>query len=208
MSFGGKSWTAVIGAVALSGTLMVPSSKSSAAAQTVALQVEIAQQADISQATQPTPSTQIPVAAEPQPAEAQVLPRSEPEPSVPTRARSIDSSELECLTRVMLYEAGAEGREGQTAVGHVVLNRVRSSRFPNSICSVIYQRGQFSSIRSFSPPRNSRWNRAQDLARDIMAGETQSNVGTALYFHASRVRPAYVRNHTRVAQVGNHLFYR
>lgn len=121
---------------------------------------------------------------------------------------AVDERELECMTKVMLYEAGNEGRAGQLAVAHVVMNRVRSPRFPDSVCSVIYQRGQFSSIRSFSHARNARWNRAVALARDVLAGESESNVGAALYFHATRVQPAYVRSRTRVASIGNHIFYR
>jgi len=142
-----------------------------------------------------------------QPAPAEAAPPSPAAPE-PEADKSIISAELDCLTKVMLYEAGNEGRSGQLAVAHVVLNRVRSPRFPDSVCSVIYQRGQFSTIRSFRHARNARWRNAEALARATLAGETGSNVGSALYFHASRVRPAYVRSRTRVAQVGNHIFYR
>ena len=152
----------------------------------------------------PSPATPAPVeAATPAPAPAVEQPEEEP-----SRAASVVSDrELECLTKVILYEAGAESRTGQVAVAQVVLNRVESPRFPNSICGVIYQRGQFSSIRSFSPPRNARWNRAMALARDVLDGHDPV-VGEALYFHAMRVRPAYVRSRTRVATIGNHVFYR
>ena len=111
------------------------------------------------------------------------------------------------MTRVILYEAGSEPRAGQVAVAQVVLNRMRSGRFPSSICGVVYQRGQFSAIRSFNPPRNARWNRAMALARDVLDGH-EAVVGEALYFHATRVRPAFVRSRTRVATIGNHVFYR
>jgi spore germination cell wall hydrolase CwlJ-like protein len=158
-----------------------------------------------------TPQLPLPAPVLPAPAPAAVEATAEAEPApvreAPTRT-AVNERELDCMTRVMLYEAGNEGRAGQLAVAHVVMNRVRSPRFPDSVCSVIYQRGQFSSIRSFSHPRNARWNRAEALARDVMAGETSSNVGTALYFHATRVRPAYVQNRVRVGTVGNHVFYR
>ena len=112
------------------------------------------------------------------------------------------------MTRVVLYEAGAEPRAGQVAVAQVMMNRVRSPRFPDSVCRVIYQRGQFSAIRSFNPPRNERWRLAMAIARDVMAGDGAPVVGNALYFHAARVRPAFVASRTRVARIGNHLFYR
>lgn len=187
------------GAAAVSATLAVPASNLSAAP---APDVAAAGAAS-------TPQLPLPAPVLPAPAPEAVAAPAEPAPTPEQPARSAaDSRELDCMTRVMLYEAGSEGRAGQLAVAHVVMNRVRSPRFPNSVCGVIYQRGQFSSIRSFRHPRNARWNRAEALARDVLAGETRSNVSTALYFHATRVRPAYVQSRVRVGQIGNHVFYR
>ncbi len=154
-----------------------------------------------------TPQLPLPAPVLTAPAPAAVEAEPAPAQEAPTRT-AVNERELDCMTRVMLYEAGNEGQAGQLAVAHVVMNRVRSPRFPDSVCSVVHQRGQFSSIRSFSHPRNARWNRAEALARDVLAGESRSNVGTALYFHATRVRPAYVQNRVRVGTVGNHVFYR
>lgn len=196
------------GAAAMSSTLAVPASNLSAApAPDMAPDMAAVEAAAIPQLPLPAPVQPAPV--QPAPAPEAVAAPAEPAGARerPTRSAS-DDRELDCMTRVMLYEAGGEGRAGQLAVAHVVMNRVRSPRFPNSVCGVIYQRGQFSSIRSFSPPRNGRWNRAAALARDVLAGETRSNVGTALYFHATRIRPAYVQSRVRVGQIGNHIFYR
>lgn len=118
----------------------------------------------------------------------------------------VSEAELACLTRVILYEAGAESRAGQLAVAQVVLNRTRSGRFPRTICGVINQRGQFSSIRSFNAPRGARWERAEDIAEAALDGERAPGVGNALFFHAAHVRPFSGR--TRVARLGNHIFYR
>ena len=172
-----------------------------------------------------TPDTRIelpasPPAPTPQPAEApeaaaqpapapKAIPALDPAPvRSAAPARAVSSSELDCLAKVVLYEAGSEPRAGQLAVAQVVMNRVRSPRFPNTICGVVYQRGQFSAIRSFSPPRGARWNRALALAREVTSGEAAPVVGRALYFHATRVRPAFARTQTRVAQIGGHVFYR
>jgi spore germination cell wall hydrolase CwlJ-like protein len=120
-------------------------------------------------------------------------------------ATAVADAELTCLTRVILYEAGAESRAGQLAVAQVVLNRMRSGRFPRTICGVINQRGQFSAIRSFQPARNARWNRVQGIARAALNGE-RTTVGNALFFHARHV-PAF-RGRVRVASLGGHIFYR
>ncbi|HEX8217155.1 MAG TPA: cell wall hydrolase [Allosphingosinicella sp.] len=130
-----------------------------------------------------------------------------PEPARPAAAPTAAlDAELTCLTRVILYEAGAESRSGQLAVAQVVLNRVRSGRFPRTICGVINQRGQFSAIRSYQPRRDARWNRALAIARSARAGERVPSIGNALFFHAARVRPFSGR--TRVARLGGHVFYR
>src|SRR5690606_7807258 len=49
------------------------------------------------------------------------------------------SRDLECLTQAAYYEARGEGRDGMKAVAQVVLNRVRHSAYPNTVCGVVYQ---------------------------------------------------------------------
>lgn len=205
MFLNGKTLTAVLGAAALSGTLLVPSSKLHAspapetAAAPILASIQIASPAVLKPAVlsdEAKPAIPAPVTG----------PTSGQDES-PDANREISERELDCLTKVVLYEAGAESRAGQLAVAHVVLNRTRSKSFPKSICGVIYQRGQFSSIRSFNPPRNARWERARGVARDAVDGGS-SPIGKALYFHAASVSPAYVRSRPRVAKIGNHIFYR
>jgi spore germination cell wall hydrolase CwlJ-like protein len=119
---------------------------------------------------------------------------------------AVSDAELNCLARVILYEAGAESRAGQLAVAQVVMNRTRSGRFPRTICGVINQRGQFSAIRSYRAPGGARWASALRVAREARSGGRVASVGNALFFHARHVRP--FRGRTRVAQLGGHVFYR
>ncbi len=58
------------------------------------------------------------------------------------------AGDLELLSTIIYCEAGNQSYEGQLAVGSVILNRVESSSFPNSISGVIYQSGQFSPVAS------------------------------------------------------------
>ena len=58
------------------------------------------------------------------------------------------AGDLELLAALIECEAGGEPYEGKLAVGSVVLNRVASSHFPNSVVGVIYQSGQFSPVAS------------------------------------------------------------
>lgn len=63
------------------------------------------------------------------------------------------ASELRYMTSIIYCEARGESYAGQKAVGIVVMNRVRSKKFPNSIKKVIYQSGQFSPVRNGSLSR-------------------------------------------------------
>lgn len=119
-------------------------------------------------------------------------------------------AEQECLAGAVYFESKGEPLEGQHAVAEVVINRAKSGRFPTSLCSVIYQRGQFSFVRGNampSIPRSSTaWRQAVTIARIAMENRWKSVVPNALFFHARRVAPGW--RHDKIAAVGNHVFYR
>lgn len=109
------------------------------------------------------------------------------------------SGELDMLAAIIECEAGGEKRVGKVAVGAVVLNRVRSKRFPGTIAKVIKQRGQFSPVGSGKFARVlSRGARKDcyEAARAALNGENP--VGNALFFSAGRGRGQ---------QIGNQHFY-
>lgn len=118
--------------------------------------------------------------------------------------------EHECLARAVYYESQGEPLAGQLAVAEVIINRARSGRFASSICGVVRQRGQFSFVRGGvipQPPQSARnWRTAVAIARIAIADLADSAASRALFFHARRVNPGW--RLTRVATVGNHVFYR
>jgi len=119
-------------------------------------------------------------------------------------------AEMRCLAVAVYYESKGEPLEGQLAVAQVVLNRRDSTRFPSSLCGVVYQRGQFSFTwdgRSDSPANSETWQTAQAIAMIAAADDWQEIVPDATHFHATRVRPGWSKLQ-RVSSVGNHVFYR
>lgn len=82
------------------------------------------------------------------------------------------------LANVIYHEARGESREGQIAVGHVVMNRVADDRFGRTVYEVVWQRNQFSGLRYYSVPES-----FLQLAKDIIDGKIPSNVGKSLYFN-------------------------
>ena len=134
---------------------------------------------------------------------------------VTSHVRMVDISQSVCLAQAMFYEARGEGLKGQVAVANVVINRATfPGYFPNSLCGVISERGQFQwyhnsrlrGKRNFHP-------RIDDefvlLAKKIIITHNQGrrfdNTHGSYYFNANgkRMSPNIVRR----TQVGRHTFY-
>ena len=126
------------------------------------------------------------------------------------RSTSAGSNELECLAGAIYFESKSEPLKGQLAVGHVIANRTHSGRFPSSYCGVVYQRSQFSFVRGHSMPPIARtgmqWKNAVAIARIVDGHMAPTPVANSLFFHARSVSPSW--HLTRVATLGNHVFYR
>ena len=114
---------------------------------------------------------------------------------------SISAGDVDMLAAIIECEAGGEPYVGKVAVGAVVLNRVKSSRFPNTIMGVLYQKRQFSPVGSgrfavvLARGANATCYQA---ARDALAG--QSPVGEKLFFRTPI--PGLTGQ-----QIGGHIFY-
>lgn len=128
-----------------------------------------------------------------------------------------EERERHCLATAIYFEARGEPLKGQIAVSQVILNRVRSPKFPQTICGVVYQgqhaRGcQFSFTcdgHSDNPRDKGQWAKAQDLAKSFMAGEHWlPEVGYSTFYHANYVRPRWARRMNRIDKIGRHIFYK
>jgi N-acetylmuramoyl-L-alanine amidase len=115
-----------------------------------------------------------------------------------------------CLAGAVYFEAKGEPLDGQLAVAKVILNRADSGRFAQSVCGVVHQRGQFSFVRNGTMPSVARssanWRTAVAIAHIATNNLWAPTAPDALYFHARRVSPSW--RMTRLATIGNHVFYR
>lgn len=121
-------------------------------------------------------------------------------------------AERTCLASAVYFEAQGEPLEGQLAVAEVVLNRVASGEYPESICAVVTQPAQFSFVRNgrFPPiDENSvAWRTAlavAHIADESLANEIGPDV---LWYHANYVAPSWGRHLALVTRIGAHIFYR
>jgi len=125
--------------------------------------------------------------------------------------------ELRCLALSIYFEARGESEAGQHAVGHVVMNRVSNSRFPDSVCNVVHQGGekpyyrcQFSwwcDGRSDKPVNKTSWNISVKIAREIYSGKSIDPTGGALWYHAEYVSPYWHSKFKQGPKIGQHIFY-
>ena len=128
-----------------------------------------------------------------------------------------EARERRCLATAIYFEARGEPLRGQIAVGQVILNRVRSPMFPQTICGVVYQ-GQMHPGCQFSfacdgqsdnPRNDAQWALAQSVAKKIMAGELWlPEIGYSTYYHANYVRPDWVGDMNKIDKIGRHIFYK
>ncbi|MEH6828684.1 cell wall hydrolase [Parasphingorhabdus sp.] len=128
------------------------------------------------------------------------------------RQQSVDGSldaEMQCLAGTVYFESKGESLQGQLAVARVVLARVHSSRFPDSVCGVVFQRSQFSFVRRGKMPPiktgNRHWRNAVAIAKIAINDGWESSVEGALFFHARYVSPGWRLK--RLATIDNHIFY-
>ena len=114
------------------------------------------------------------------------------------------SGDVYLLAQCIYSESRGEPYKGQVAVGAVVLNRVKSSAFPNSISGVIYQKGAFSAVDDGQinlTPNDS----ALKAAKDAVNGWDPTG-GCPYYDNPTKTNNRWIRSRPIVVRIGNHVF--
>lgn len=129
------------------------------------------------------------------------------------------------LALTMWGEARSDGPEAMRAVGHVIMNRIKSKRkFGASIKAVVWKRKAFSCWNKGDPNRDAmkkiaglpdtnlnkvRWKQAVKIAKEIRAGQSDDKTNGALFYHTKAISPYWVDPKAKVvADIANHVFYR
>ncbi|WP_454706702.1 cell wall hydrolase [Delftia acidovorans] len=122
-----------------------------------------------------------------------------------------------CLAEAVYFEARGEQVKGQFAVAEVILNRVKSEKFPGSICAVIGQgtgrryQCQFTykcdGYKDVIAEKRA-YERVSKVARLAIDGAAKELTAGATYYHTKFVRPRWSRKFTQTAAIGVHLFFR
>lgn len=138
-------------------------------------------------------------------------------------AEQLSEQEFHCLALNVYHEARGESAEGQLAVAHVTLNRVASSKFPNTICAVVkqaqYKNGQpvlnkcqfhwYCDGKSDKIYNQRDWKavvqNTTTAVKWYTAGEDFSN--GALFYHTNNMTTSWSRKFSVVAEIGAHVFF-
>jgi hypothetical protein len=123
-----------------------------------------------------------------------------------------------CLAEAIYFEARSEPEKGQYAVAQVVMNRTRTGYYPATVCGVVYENKSRRNACQFSFACDGKADRVRDLkswataeriADDVlMNGAYLPDVGTSTHYHATYVRPRWIRDMTDRHRLGTHVFYR
>lgn len=139
--------------------------------------------------------------------------------SIPVRSddatsRSLHTVELDgptrCLALNIYWEARNQNTAGQLAVAQVTMNRFYDRRYPNDVCEVVYDHKQFSWYwdgKSDTPKEKKAWERAILIASAAMDGSGHAELQGVMHYHAVYSQPYWRDYMTKVAMIGDHVFY-
>lgn len=121
-------------------------------------------------------------------------------------AATSNTSDIQLMARAINGEARGEPYEGQVAVGAVILNRVKSSQFPNTISGVIYQQGAFTAVSDgqINVPI-SEGSTVYKAAQDAKNGWDPTG-GCIYYFNPSTATNKWIWSRPLVKTIGKHRF--
>lgn len=121
-------------------------------------------------------------------------------------ATNNNTSDVQLIARAINGEARGEPYEDQVAVGAVILNRVKSSKFPNTIAGVIYQSGAFTAVSDgqINVPIASN-STVVKAAQDALNGWDPTG-GAIYYFNPNTATNKWIWSRPQIKTIGNHIF--
>ena len=122
-----------------------------------------------------------------------------------------------CLAQAIYFEARGEALEGQYAVGEVIINRVLSKDFPNSVCGVISEGANRLNACQFSYNCDGKletikekkiYERILKLSQMLLEPSARFLTSGATFYHSKLVSPSWSKKFIKTNEIGNHVFYK
>ena len=127
------------------------------------------------------------------------------------------TSEMKCLAEAIYFEARGEALEGQYAVGEVIINRVLSKDFPNTVCGVISEGASRLNSCQFSYNCDGKletitekkiYERILKLSKMLLEPTARFLTNGATFYHSKLVSPSWSKKFIKTNEIGNHVFYK
>jgi len=122
------------------------------------------------------------------------------------------SSDIDCLAANIYHEARGEPTIGQHMVAQVTINRLRSSKYPDTICEVVKQPYQFSwthLIKDYRPRDEKAWLKSVRIATWFLHQTMFYDISDgAMYYHAAHIKPSWSDGKVLIVKIANHIFYK
>jgi N-acetylmuramoyl-L-alanine amidase len=124
--------------------------------------------------------------------------------------------EVACLSQAVHGEAGNQSMEGKIAVAYVIINRTKSSNFPDDVCAVVRQRGQFDFLKKVTWIKEDKPGVKKQMEESIKAslvawqGDRADPTHGSLYFVNPKLATDknWLVHYKVTARIGDHAFYR
>src|SRR6056300_127404 len=122
-----------------------------------------------------------------------------------------------CLSEALYFEARGETIKGQMAVAEVIMNRVDSASYPDSVCGVIHQGTGRKFACQFTYTCDGRaevineadaYEQVGKIARLLLDGVPRKLTKGATHYHTTSVSPSWARKFPKTAKIGSHVFYK
>lgn len=120
------------------------------------------------------------------------------------------NSSYECMAKAIYFESRGGNATDMQAIGFTIMNRVKSSTFPNSVCSVVRQKNQYSPNinRGVSIKEQSEYKKSLTYSRGIINGALKDFTNGAQYFHTLTSSPYWSKKFKQVHRNKQHVFYK
>jgi spore germination cell wall hydrolase CwlJ-like protein len=120
--------------------------------------------------------------------------------------------QLNCLADNIYYESAGEDAESKVSVAQVTLNRVKTGKFGEGVCGVVYKPSQFSwtiaKPRALKARNVNAYNESKIVAKKVlMEGFRLPSIEKSLYYHTKAVNPSWNKNLKVDAVIGQHIIY-
>tara|TARA_Y100000296_G_scaffold12115_1_gene13964 strand:- start:1880 stop:2482 length:603 start_codon:yes stop_codon:yes gene_type:complete len=140
-------------------------------------------------------------------------------------APQLDPNELECMAKNIYFEAAVESTAGKMAVAQVTMNRVRSTKYPDTICKVVYEgrhhksgfpkrdQCQFSWYcdgKGDEPRKTPAWRDSQSIAEYVIRTPSLLDITDgATHYHADYIKtPRWANQKKKLVKIDTHIFYK